>query len=232
MLRVTVGVTDVGGHAPNALAAAAVHTALSIGADSPAQQLVRNPVRSRHLLQQVTVAGPLVAPASGEQDCVHARRYRRCLNCQQPNGRFAQDERHDDAGESYHRCSRQLTLSSSAGGAVAASQIDSQANDAAEPSQEEQTYISWLQQLEEPQGMFLEGVALQEMKIEHGEGHAGLLSGVRKTVPMPPSMTAATLRARTDNDRTASVRRLGCHYPSSISTVFSVDASSHLTPQT
>jgi hypothetical protein len=110
------------------------------------------------LLQQVTVAGLLVAPASGEQDCVQDGRSRRCLNCQQPNGRFAQDERHDDAGESYHRCSRQLTLSSST---VAASQIDSQANDAAEPSQEEQTQISWLQQLEEPQGMFMEEVARQ-----------------------------------------------------------------------
>src|SRR6516164_6940446 len=82
MLRLTVGVTDVGGHAPNALATAAVHTAPSIGADSPAQQLVRNPVRGRHLLQQVTVAGALVSgPATS---AVVLDRQCRAQGCSRP----------------------------------------------------------------------------------------------------------------------------------------------------
>src|SRR5215470_12621431 len=132
MLRLTVGVMDVGGHAPNALAAAAVHTAPSIGADSPAQQLVRNPVRSSHLLQQVTVAGALVAPAAGEQECVQDGRASRSLNCQQPNECFTENEAQDDGGDRHGHLQRQLALTSSARGAVAAAPIDGHSNNADE----------------------------------------------------------------------------------------------------
>jgi hypothetical protein len=40
-----------------------------------------------------------------------------------------------------------------------------------------------LEQLEEQQGICMEWVTRQEMKIEYGEGHTGLLSCIRKDPP-------------------------------------------------
>jgi hypothetical protein len=44
-------------------------------------------------------------------------------------------------------------------------------------------HIPGLEQLEEPQGICMEWVTRQEMKIEYGESHTGLLLCIRKDPP-------------------------------------------------
>jgi hypothetical protein len=53
-----------------------------------------------------------------------------------------------------------------------------------------------LELLEEQQGICMEPVTREEMKIELSEGDLGSSCASAKTLPMPPSMTAATIPCR------------------------------------